>query len=98
MRKYVYGVRCPRCWDNIYSLSRHHMKYCFCGYCYVDGGMDYVRCGWGGGPEFPGDEKKYGSPVTVQFDQETGESADWIPDLVLDGRTDKLEPPEGETK
>lgn len=45
--KRVTGIRCPHCWDCIYSASVHDFRSCFCGYCFVDGGRDYLRYGWG---------------------------------------------------
>lgn len=44
----VSGIKCPHCWEYIYSAYRHDFRYCFCGYCFVDGGTSYTRTGWGG--------------------------------------------------
>jgi hypothetical protein len=44
----VRGVECPHCLQRIVSLHRHDFKHCFCGYCSIDGGLDYLRYGWGG--------------------------------------------------
>jgi hypothetical protein len=52
----VSGIKCPRCWDCIYSASGHDFRYCFCGYCFVDGGRNYLRYGWGG-PEWGWEDK-----------------------------------------
>ncbi len=43
----VAGIACPRCGAQIWSRHRHDFRYCPCGYCYVDGGRDYLRFGWG---------------------------------------------------
>ena len=40
-------LTCPECDDKIWSRGRHDMRYCRCGYCYVDGGRDYTRVGFG---------------------------------------------------
>lgn len=39
------GVQCPKCKDKIFSEYRHDLKYCSCGYLFVDGGYDYLRFG-----------------------------------------------------
>lgn len=41
------GLECPFCLEHIYSKYRHDFKHCGCGYCFVDGGLDYMRYGWG---------------------------------------------------
>jgi hypothetical protein len=43
----VTGVQCPVCEERIWSTHRHDFHYCECGYCFVDGGRDYLRTGWG---------------------------------------------------
>lgn len=40
------GIQCPKCKDKIYSDYTHDFKECSCGYCFVDGGYDYLRCGY----------------------------------------------------
>lgn len=41
-------IKCLLCGDIIESKTRHDMKYCSCGNCYVDGGLDYLRRGFHG--------------------------------------------------
>lgn len=43
----VDGIECPFCSEQLWSKYRHDFHYCGCGYCFVDGGRDYLRCGWG---------------------------------------------------
>lgn len=45
--KYVQGIQCPYCDEKIWSKYRHDFHYCSCGYCFVDGGRDYLRNGYG---------------------------------------------------
>lgn len=45
----VNGLHCPRCKEKIWSRHRHDFRHCLCGYCFVDGGRDYMRFGWGVG-------------------------------------------------
>lgn len=45
---YREGIKCPKCWDCLYSSFTHDFRRCFCGYCFVDGGKSYQRIGWGG--------------------------------------------------
>lgn len=63
----VYGVQCPRCHEEIWSRHRHDCRSCSCGYCYIDGGRDYIRIGWGD-PEGP--TGLYGPPVGVEIELE----------------------------
>ena len=44
----VTGIECPLCGDQIWSKHRHDFRYCMCGACYVDGGREYLRMGYGG--------------------------------------------------
>lgn len=44
----VFGIQCPQCDAKIWSRDIHHMCWCTCGYCYVDGGRAYQRVGFGG--------------------------------------------------
>lgn len=46
----VTGLECPICENKIWSKYTHDFRYCECGYCFVDGGRDYMRCGWGYSP------------------------------------------------
>lgn len=48
VRKTVDGIRCPMCQEDIWSRNQHDLRWCKCGYCYVDGGREYLRVGWGG--------------------------------------------------
>jgi hypothetical protein len=59
----VRGIKCPQCWDCIYSASRHDYRNCFCGYCFVDGGTEF-RWGWGNG-EWP---RPWVKPTVVRID------------------------------
>lgn len=45
--RYVWGVKCPRCGQKIWSRHRHDFRYCDCKYSFIDGGRDYMRVGWG---------------------------------------------------
>lgn len=42
----VTGVVCNECKDFIYSRARHDYHSCSCGNSFIDGGRDYIRCGW----------------------------------------------------
>lgn len=46
-KKLIEGLKCPKCGDEIYSMHRHDFRYCKCRYCFIDGGRDYLRAGWG---------------------------------------------------
>ena len=39
-------IRCNHCLEQIFSASRHDMKYCTCGKVMVDGGQAYLRRGF----------------------------------------------------
>ncbi len=41
-------VRCKQCNDIIQSTHRHDWMQCKCKAIFVDGGSDYLRCGWSG--------------------------------------------------
>lgn len=49
MPKYitVRGIQCPHCLEPIWSRHGHDFRYCFCGYCFIDGGANYTRVGFG---------------------------------------------------
>lgn len=47
--RYQEGVHCLQCGDVIYSVNRHDCHHCSCGAVMVDGGRDYLRCGWNPG-------------------------------------------------
>lgn len=57
MSELIQGIRCPYCWDHIWSKYQHDFHYCFCGYCFVDGGRAYLRWGYGG-DDFPAPHPK----------------------------------------
>lgn len=38
-------IKCLLCGDIIESTHRHDFKYCSCGSCLVDGGLEYIRYG-----------------------------------------------------
>lgn len=42
------AARCNICGDTIESRHRHDFRRCSCGNVFVDGGLDYRRCGWTG--------------------------------------------------
>lgn len=42
----VNALECPLCKDKIFSRSHHDWRQCSCGRTFVDGGFDYIRCGW----------------------------------------------------
>ena len=37
------AIRCKKCSDEIESNFTHDFKWCRCGACAVDGGLDYLR-------------------------------------------------------
>ena len=39
----VFGIRCKKCGDAIYSHHRHDMRFCRCGAVAIDGGRDYIK-------------------------------------------------------
>lgn len=47
----VQGIRCPVCLEELWSKYTHDFHYCGCGYCFVDGGREYLRYGWGVKPD-----------------------------------------------
>lgn len=51
--RYVVGLLCLKCETAIYSAMRHHCQDCLCELaddrCYVDGGREYTRIGFGKG-------------------------------------------------
>lgn len=51
----VTGIQCPRCDEKIWSRHGHDFRYCGCGYCFVDGGRNYLRTGHGVTPDKPND-------------------------------------------
>lgn len=62
MTKKHYGVICGWCKQGIVSLYRHDFRRCFCGGTYVDGGTDYLRCGW---------DKWAGEPETFEVERDS---------------------------
>jgi ribosomal protein S27AE len=57
----VTGIQCPRCSDVIVSEHRHDWRTCKCGLVFVDGGRDYLRCG------FTEDGTEFGLPTVVEL-------------------------------
>ena len=49
-RKPINAIRCKRCKEVIISTHRHDFRQCTCGQVFVDGGKDYKRRGYPGGP------------------------------------------------
>lgn len=43
------AIQCKKCQEILVSTYRHDFKGCKCG-VFVDGGLDYERCGWPSGP------------------------------------------------
>lgn len=43
----VEAIECPVCADIVWSRYTHDMRYCRCGYCFIDGGRSYARWGFG---------------------------------------------------
>ena len=43
LKNEVFGLRCKKCADVIYSHHRHDMRYCKCNTIAIDGGRDYTR-------------------------------------------------------
>lgn len=41
-----YGVQCGKCEEKLFSMWVHDFHFCKCGETFIDGGYDYVRCGW----------------------------------------------------
>lgn len=40
----VFGIKCLKCGEIIYSRARHDFHWCHCGACAIDGGQeDYIR-------------------------------------------------------
>jgi hypothetical protein len=62
----VIGIQCPRCQEQIWSRHGHDMRYCGCGFCYIDGGRRYTRVGYGG-PQF---QEPWESPTDVEIEIE----------------------------
>ena len=45
------AAQCKKCNDIVESKFRHDFRQCKCGNIFVDGGLDYRRCGWDGNYE-----------------------------------------------
>ena len=43
----VVAIECPVCADIVWSRHVHDFRPCQCNYCFIDGGRDYTRIGWG---------------------------------------------------
>lgn len=39
----INSIKCPECKDIIYSRTRHDLRHCSCGKCFIDGGFDFIR-------------------------------------------------------
>lgn len=46
MNKFRNICRCKICGDVIESKTVHDFKWCRCGACFTDGGLEYNRRGW----------------------------------------------------
>lgn len=44
----IYVLECPKCRQLIYSRAVHDFHSCKCQYCFVDGGLEYLRAGFKG--------------------------------------------------
>lgn len=99
----ISGIRCLLCNDLIWSKHRHDFRYCSCGYCFVDGGREYLRFGWGMPYPHEGTDQekllaklateKIGKPSTVRLhiDLEADRLKDWITALLRVKLTAHLE-------
>jgi len=47
VKVYRHFLLCPICKEEITSKHRHDFRHCKCGECFVDGGLDYFRFGYG---------------------------------------------------
>lgn len=64
----AYGIKCPVCLDELYSIHRHDFRWCTCDYCFVDGGLDYLRYGWGiDGVQGGGNPKRISKLVSIRL-------------------------------
>lgn len=54
----INGIKCD-CGRILFSRARHDLHRCPCGKSYVDGGFDYIRCGW---------DPSISPPPTVEFE------------------------------
>jgi len=61
----VNGIECPMCQEQIWSRHGHDFRHCKCEYCFVDGGRNYLRFGYGN-TMIPQD--KWIVPKTVEID------------------------------
>lgn len=62
----INGLKCPRCHDEIYSMHRHDFRWCSCHYCFIDGGRDYLRYGFGDYENLP-DYKEPPTDCTMEI-------------------------------
>ena len=56
-RKRWHTATCGKCGEVLLSEYRHDFHYCHCGYTFIDGGRDYIRCGYGKGEPNPSKPK-----------------------------------------
>lgn len=73
--RYVSGIECPHCFQRIWSRYGHDFRHCFCGYCFIDGGFNYQRSGWGG-EEFP---RPWAQPTRCRIHVTAPEDLKYIP-------------------
>lgn len=73
----VQGIQCPVCEEKLWSKYTHDFHYCECTYCFVDGGREYLRIGWGAGSwsDLPNEKLPW---------EEVNEITEWIgkPELI----------------
>ena len=43
----ISAIKCLNCNDIIYSRAQHDFMVCSCAECYIDGGQQYMRIGFG---------------------------------------------------
>jgi hypothetical protein len=60
----VEAAVCPKCKVTVWSRHGHDMRFCSCGYCFIDGGRGYTRMGFGG-DEWP---KPWEKPEMIQLE------------------------------
>ena len=67
MRRYKFGIRCPKCGEKMFSWNRHDFNVCSCGQCFIDGGFDYNHVGWEDDEEYFEVHRIWGSiPVFLE--------------------------------
>ena len=67
MRRYKFGIRCPKCGEKLFSWRRHDLQECSCGHCFIDGGFDYNHIGWESDDKYHDVHRVWGSvPVKLE--------------------------------